>query len=194
MSSNGRKITNENDRRVRRTKKALTNALFKLLETKTFNKISPAEITELADINRATFYTYYDDVTDMVISLQEDVYRQFEKVILGNEPLSCLDDLKSYLLTVLAFCRENAEMCMFLLGSDTACVHYKKILNIISKNAPDTTNLFPASSANRYITTYAVYAAIGVISSWLSDGMKISDNKLADMLVNVLSNGTSSIK
>lgn len=194
MSSTGRKIANENDRRVRRTKKALTNALLKLLETKSFNEISVIEITELADINRATFYSYYDDVIDMILSLQEDVYRQFEALIAKSEPLKGLDDLKSFILTVLGFCKENAEMCKFLLTSDTAALHYKKILDIISKNAPNTLKLFPATSANRYITAYAVYASIGAISAWVSDGMKIPENKLADMLVNILSDGAKGIE
>ncbi|KAA8821138.1 hypothetical protein [Bifidobacterium vespertilionis] len=43
------------DRRSRRTRAMLQNALVKLLETKPLNKISVMELTRLADVNRATF-------------------------------------------------------------------------------------------------------------------------------------------
>ena len=47
---------NHNDRRVKRTKKALHDALLTLLNEKSINEITVTELTSLADVNRATFY------------------------------------------------------------------------------------------------------------------------------------------
>lgn len=185
---------NENDRRVKRTKRALKEALFKILETKPFNQISVTELTEMADINRATFYFYYDDACDMILKLQEEVYKEFELIILRNEPLDSVADLKYYLLSILDFCKKNAEMCKFLLTSDTATVHYRKIVKIIARNAPNTAKLYPETSAKRYLTTYAVYSIIGVIAAWLTEGMKISEEELAETLVKIYRKGSDSVR
>jgi AcrR family transcriptional regulator len=49
------------DPRIRRTRQMLQDALRRLLEEKEFDKISVQDITELATLNRATFYAHYPD-------------------------------------------------------------------------------------------------------------------------------------
>ena len=49
------------DPRIRRTRQLLQQALEKLLETKEFEKISVQDVTEVATVNRATFYDHYAD-------------------------------------------------------------------------------------------------------------------------------------
>ncbi len=49
----------QTDRRVRKTKKAIQDAYFRLLEKKRTEKITVAEITREADIDRKTFYLHY---------------------------------------------------------------------------------------------------------------------------------------
>lgn len=72
---------NHNDRRVKRTKKALYEALLSLLEEKTINEITVTELTTLADVNRATFYFYYTDLIDMLQQIQNEAYESFTEVI-----------------------------------------------------------------------------------------------------------------
>jgi AcrR family transcriptional regulator len=49
------------DPRIRRTRELLQSALQRLLETKSFEKISVGEIADEAALNRATFYDHYPD-------------------------------------------------------------------------------------------------------------------------------------
>ncbi|NSB14257.1 hypothetical protein [Clostridium beijerinckii] len=46
---------NKVDRRIRRTKKVLIEALTKLMSEKKINKITVKELTDLADVNRNIF-------------------------------------------------------------------------------------------------------------------------------------------
>ena len=59
------KSGNEN-RSVRNTKRKLKEALMTLMQTKPVNAISVKELTELADVNRGTFYLHYSDIYDML--------------------------------------------------------------------------------------------------------------------------------
>ena len=47
------------DRRVRRTRRLLAEALVALIIEKEYETISITDITERADLNRATFYLHY---------------------------------------------------------------------------------------------------------------------------------------
>ena len=50
------------DRRVRRTKTLLLQGLIQLMEVKDIKDISVKELSDLADINRGTFYLHYSEV------------------------------------------------------------------------------------------------------------------------------------
>ena len=49
------------DRRTKYTKSVIRQALFDLLKEKPLNKITVTDICKMADINRSTFYSYYED-------------------------------------------------------------------------------------------------------------------------------------
>jgi AcrR family transcriptional regulator len=49
------------DPRIRRTRQALQTALRELMLTRSIEEVSVQDITDLADVNRATFYDHYND-------------------------------------------------------------------------------------------------------------------------------------
>ena len=61
-----RRPVNENGRRVIKTKQGIRDSFFILLKEKPINKITVSDIIRQADINRSTFYFYYDDIFDMI--------------------------------------------------------------------------------------------------------------------------------
>ena len=56
------------NRRVRMTKKLIKDAYLELLESSPSEKISVTDICKAADVNRSTFYMYYEDT----IALRQD--------------------------------------------------------------------------------------------------------------------------
>ena len=63
---------NEN-RRVRMTRRMMKDALLELLEKKELSSISVTEICETADVHRSTFYKYYTDAADLLRDIEQDV-------------------------------------------------------------------------------------------------------------------------
>jgi AcrR family transcriptional regulator len=55
------------DRRIQRTRQALRGALLELIKEKGFEAISVEEITERANLGRATFYLHYKDKEDLLL-------------------------------------------------------------------------------------------------------------------------------
>ena len=67
------------DRRIKRTKMLLQNALVDLMLEKAVGKISVKELTQKADVNRSTFYLHYLDIYDML----EQMENEFVETIQG---------------------------------------------------------------------------------------------------------------
>jgi len=74
---------NSSDRRVRQSADRLFDAICQLLTSKPFSEIGIKEVSELADIGRATFYRNFDYVDD-VLKLKLD--EQFDELKTIVEP------------------------------------------------------------------------------------------------------------
>ncbi|WP_190413624.1 TetR/AcrR family transcriptional regulator [Streptomyces venezuelae] len=69
------------DRRVRRTRAALRQALVELVLDKGFHAVTVEEITERADVGRATFYAHYRDKEDLLVGIVRDLAEDRERLL-----------------------------------------------------------------------------------------------------------------
>lgn len=60
------------DLRTERTKRSIANAFLELRKQKPIEKITVKELSELAYINKATFYTHYHDIYDLADQLENE--------------------------------------------------------------------------------------------------------------------------
>ena len=56
----------KDNQRVKITKKIIKNTLVDMLEDMDINKITVSSLCKRAEINRSTFYNYYDDIYDLL--------------------------------------------------------------------------------------------------------------------------------
>ena len=69
------------DRRVIRTKKAIRMSFIDLLKENEINDITVTDIANKADINRKTFYNYYNNVYELLDEIENEVTTSFEKIL-----------------------------------------------------------------------------------------------------------------
>ena len=93
------------DRRVRKTRTMLRLCLAKLLKEKKIQEISVKEISEMADINRGTFYLHYRDVYDLLSSIEADMFCQFNAILERNAPGGTYESPNRLLLELFSFIR-----------------------------------------------------------------------------------------
>ena len=70
------------DRRIRKSQQAIKTAFIDLLHKYDFNDVTVQQITDLADINRGTFYTHYLDKYDLLDKMEDEhvyIVRNFIK-------------------------------------------------------------------------------------------------------------------
>lgn len=61
------------DRRIRKSKKALQEALIRLLSKKSIGEITIKELTDEADVHRGTFYHHYADAMDLKVQTEREM-------------------------------------------------------------------------------------------------------------------------
>ncbi|MFD7923470.1 TetR/AcrR family transcriptional regulator [Streptomyces sp. NPDC059740] len=69
------------DRRVRRTRSALRSTLVELVLNKGFHAVTVEEITEGADVARATFYAHYRDKEDLLVDVVRELAVDRERLL-----------------------------------------------------------------------------------------------------------------
>ena len=86
------------DLRIERTKRSIINAFIELRAKKPLEKITVKELSELAYINKATFYSHYHDIYDLSEQLEEEAIINVLKNIphpdsIVNNPKLCFEEL-----------------------------------------------------------------------------------------------------
>ena len=91
------------DPRVKRTNKLLRQTFQELLEEKNFRSITVQDIVDRAEINRATFYTHFEDKFALLdYSVRESLQEAFEKKC-PDVPALTVRNLRLLAITVCEF-------------------------------------------------------------------------------------------
>ncbi|HEY3475969.1 MAG TPA: TetR family transcriptional regulator [Anaerolineales bacterium] len=100
------------DPRVKRTRKLVLDAFSDLLAEKSFDSISVGDVTDKAQINRATFYAHFEDKYAL---LDYWVQQQFRQEIEARVLDACHytpENLRTLILTVCGFLSKVRSDCV----------------------------------------------------------------------------------
>ena len=177
------------DRRVRRTKKLLTQALTQLLQTKQINEITVKELTELADMNRGTFYLYYKDVFDMLEKIEDGMFERLDQIIFAHENEDMSVQTRPMLEDLFVFIEEKQEMCRVLLSphGDMNFLHRlnevlrDKFLKAWHNQAFHQKETGKAETEFDYHYSFVVFGCAGLIRAWVSRACRESTKEMAQL-------------
>ncbi len=171
------------DRRVRRTKKLLTQALTSLLAVKQINEITVKELTDVADINRGTFYLYYRDVFDMLARIEDELFAEFDELV---EPIDLENGTvtpKAVLVDVFEFVEENQEMCRVLLSANGDMNFLHRLNEVLREKYLQIWKTLPKRSADEFDYRYSfmVFGCAGMLREWVNQGCRESAQRMAEL-------------
>ena len=181
------------DRRVRRTKKLLTQALTELMQQKQVKEITVTELTDLADMNRGTFYLYYKDIFDMLEHIEDNMFQALNEILERHEKENVVQETEPILRDILGFIEENQEMVRVLLSphGDMNFLHRlndvlrEKCLQFVRRVAP---NEGEASFDYRY--SFVVFGTAGLIRAWVNRNCAESTAEIAQMAGRMIRTGS----
>ena len=187
--------TRKEDRRVRRTKKLLTQALTQLLQRKQVNEITVRELTDLADMNRGTFYLYYKDISDMLEKIEDELFENLDTIIALRENADVSEQAGPILRDLFSFIEGNQEMCRILL-SPNGDMNFLHRLNEVMREKCLLLyqNAEPKGSEDEfdYCYSYIIFGCAGIIRAWVNRGCPESSVEMADLTGRLILSGSLS--
>ena len=186
-------IKNETlDRRVRKTRQQLQHCLAVLLKEKKIQEITVREITEMADLNRGTFYLHYKDVFDLLEKVELELLDELDGT-LQKYQASDLHQKLSLIFTDLFVCvQENAEMVQILLGENGDLNFVNQVKERVrEKCLKDWFELFNSQDSQLFdaFNAFVVSGCLGLVTYWLQNGMKESPKELAQIAEQIMMHG-----
>ena len=181
------------DRRVRRTKKLLTQALTQLLQEKQINEITVKELTDLADMNLGTFYLYYKDMFDMLEKIEDGMFEALNAIVSLHEHDDMSQQTKLILLDLFRFIEDNQEMCRVLLSPHGDMSFLHRLNEVVRgkclKACPDSLREKGEADFD-YHYSFVVFGCAGIIRAWVNRNCQESAEAMAELAYGMILRGS----
>ena len=196
LNENEKTGPKKEDRRVRRTKKLLTAALTSLLGKKQVNEITVKELTDLADINRGTFYLYYRDVYDMLESIEDELFAAFDEIVEPERLENGKTVPGAMLLDLFEMVKQNQEMCRVLLSANGDMSFLHRLNEVVREKCHRAWMHLPAGKKGRagedvfdFKYSFAIFGCAGIIREWVNNGCREDAGYMAELTENMINMG-----
>jgi AcrR family transcriptional regulator len=170
------------DRRIRKTRAALKQSLTELLKSKNIKDISVKELTDLADVNRGTFYLHYKDVFDLLEQSENDLLEEFKTTLDSYNTDLVQGNPVIMMEGVYKLCRSNANLVSILIGENGDIKFLNKLNTVIREKCLNDWSFILKKQKLEHFDAYYSFLVGGCLSLlqyWFSNGMKQSPKELA---------------
>lgn len=192
---------NKIDRRIQRTRLSLRAALLGLLKQKNYDDISIEEITEHANVGRATFYLHYKDKEDLLLeefsemanekaqTLSEIPFSAWFPIVDNPESEPEKSDSPLPLLMVFQHIKEHSDLYYILLKSSKSSRTFERIRKISTETiikfvqAKLITDPIPIlfKVPIDFFAAYFSGALLSTVDWWLEEGMHYTPEEITNM-------------
>ena len=180
------------DRRIKRTKMLLQNALVDLMLEKAVGKISVKELTQKADVNRSTFYLHYLDIYDMLEQMENEFvetiqgfFHDFFTPLPTSMPLTLFVNISEWL-------DQDKEYYVKLLRGSASGYIFEELESRIRDEFLTLLYLIFLDEESLDLRTrvnFTVSGTVGVLRMWVMEGGNISLVELSETIDDILNNG-----
>lgn len=169
---------------MNRTKKAIVDVFWQLLEEKPYNKITVQRIVERCQVNRNTFYYHFQDIPTLAEwSIQEWTKSIIDKNCQLGSPANCILPITQELMN-----RKTAFIHLYQSGNRESLMRY---LNEISQHivqfyVDDATQNITIPKEDRLALTWCYKCTFeGIIIDWLENGTAYDISASCERILNL---------
>ena len=159
------------DRRTLKTRKAIYDAMTSLLTEKELHKVTVQEITDIADINRATFYKHYLDIYDLYDKMEQDILIEWGMLVLELQDLRSQD----FFDTLTRYVEKNANVFKMVFSENSPGqlrAKFERILDgLMGKIESERTGAKLTDKKLVYQTWYRSQGCIAILTKWVEDDL-----------------------
>ncbi len=180
------------DRRARRTRRQLKEALFALILEKGYDAVTIEDITGRADLGRTTFYLHYKDKEDLLVESIDNIATD----LIAHLPLQAwnvaappaLDGrVMDAILATFQHAADNAQFYRVILRGEGASKANRRIHAIIRQKATELVNERTKEGSLRpqvpmdVFANYLAGALMAIITWWLEEDVPYPPDQMAEM-------------
>ena len=92
------------------SQRVIQEAFLELAKNTLISKITVTDICRLADVNRTTFYSNYDDIADLVKSIVSELHKKLYAIMAQYDRM----DSEEFYISLLNIIKENATLCLVM--------------------------------------------------------------------------------
>lgn len=174
--------------RMTQTKQSLINAFFNLASKKDFEKITIADITRGAQVNRATFYAHFNDKYDLIDFIMGDIASASIENHTSGVVKFDLDSISQLILAVCDFYQQPNIECRSSYGGLVLPQMKEKILNELKAYlSKSLEQMYTDNEKNMFVPIFAQIIHEGALQMTLGNHtMKKEEvaNKISLFVVN----------
>lgn len=165
----------DSDRRVRRTRRLLAEALVSLVLEKGYEKISVQHILDRADIGRSTFYAHFRDKEAPLMSCFDDLREELKHALETMTPQAPSDPANPASV-LFAHAYQHRRVYQALCGKQGGNIVHRYLHRLIGELLREhlRPHLSPAGSdlpADAVAEFYSS-ATIGLLTWWIDQGFR----------------------
>lgn len=185
----------DDDRRVRRTKASLRQALTELMGEKDVRAITVRELTDRADVNRGTFYAHYRDIYDMVEQQENEIFAVLSELLSGYSPQQLRGDLAPVLANVFQFVEQNRDLLPILLEGPAVDRVFRRLYGVIyDKCLGEWAGIYPIDGGTglNFSLEFIIAGTVGLVRAWAQNGFQVPYEEMAALTGKLIQQGLRS--
>lgn len=191
------------DRRVRKSKRAIKQAFIQLLKENNLDRITIQQISDLADVNRGTFYLNYEDKYALLDEMENEQIEKIKGFVdirkmdlsTKNSDRFIEDFANKIIKNVITHIEHNIEFYQVILNLERKSQIEEQLADIVRSNIKhligDKDNVF--GIPENYYLSYVVGSMMSMIKYWVSDENRVSVEELVNYVSTIASTGPLSI-
>lgn len=184
---------NKNDLRYRKCHELIHETFYRLLKENKLTTISVKDIVKEARINRSTFYAHFEDkyallneYEDMlVLKMMEASNKSPINQVVFNQNQKSAEEInnsvREYFFEIAGFFRQNGN-AIYILLNENSSGFMNKIAMAIQKKWCELGLGNRLIIPQNYAITIFTAIIIAVLTEWIKNDFKESDEKFADIL------------
>lgn len=179
----GRQV--EMDQRVRYSKMVIKNVFIEKLREKPIDKITVSEICSGAEINRATFYKYYDNPYDLLDKLEWELIDNLEQRLIDESATEFTEVLR----IVLTEIRDDYDIYNLLMSDSVDSEFRDKIFaHCYDYNIKTINRFFDGLSEEKreWVYYFIAEGCNGILTRWLKSGMNMPIEEVVEFTKNIV--------
>lgn len=165
------------DRRVRRTRRIIREALLALILEKPVEKVTTTELCARADINRNTFYAHYPTPEAVLHEVEDEMLAEMEEL------LGTATEGEGVTEPILAHIAHRADTYRVLWRSPNSRLSERQIDLAMARVTSLWGDELPRGRDEvELFLRFAISGNFAVVRAWLEDGCRQPVGELCDML------------